>query len=71
MSIESLCSLRQLSVAKTPLQLFHYLLIVDFWSVKLGRPACEHPAQIFFRNAVDEILVTAELLIFEFKFCPV
>ena len=78
MSIESLhiCNVRQLSVAKTHLQQFHYLSILKLWKltkdpcIKLGSPASEHLAQIFFR-IVHEILILAEPLIFEFKFCPV
>ena len=72
-----ICSLRQLSVAKTHLQQFHYLSILKLWKltkdlcIKLGSPASEHPAQIIFRIVVHEILILAELLIFEFKFCPV
>ena len=46
-----ICSLRQLSVAKTHLQQFHYLSILKLWKltkdlcIKLGSPASEHPAQ--------------------------
>ena len=71
-----ICCLRQLSVAKTHLQQFRYLSILKLWKltkdlcIKLGSPASEHPAQIFFRIVVHEILILAEPLIFEFKFCP-
>ena len=62
-----------LFVAEAPLQQFHYLSILKCWTltndlcVKLGSPGSEHPAQIFFRIVVHEILILAELLILEFK----
>ena len=63
-------------VVETPLQQFRYLSILNFWTLtkdlcmKLGSPACEHPAQIFLRIVRPWSSDHCRILILEFKFCP-